>query len=119
MFENLRTMELLSTIRYHTFMRRYFHPDAASLDLPRVLHALADPVRLEMVRRIAAMGELPCGALGDERPKSSMSHHFRTLREAGVIRTQVCGALHLNTLRRDDLEARFPGLLAVVLADQR
>lgn len=96
-------------------MRRFFHPDASSLDLPRVLHALSDPVRLEMVRRIAAAGELTCGALGEERPKSSMSHHFRTLREAGVIRTRVAGAVHLNALRGDDLEARFPGLLAVVL----
>lgn len=96
-------------------MRRFFHPAAASLDLPRVLQALADPVRLAIVRRLAAEGELPCGALGEARPKSSMSHHFRILREAGVIRTRSTGPLHLNTLRRDDLDARFPGLLAAVL----
>ena len=96
-------------------MRPFFHPDAETLDLPRVLHALSDPARLDMVRRIAAAGELTCGALGEERPKSSMSHHFRVLREAGVIRTRIAGAVHLNALRADDLEVRFPGLLAVVL----
>lgn len=100
-------------------MRRLFHPDAADLDLPRVLQALSDPVRLEMVRRIAAAGELTCGALGEARPKSSMSHHFRILREAGVIRTRIAGAVHLNALRSDDLEAQFPGLLASVLSKQQ
>lgn len=96
-------------------MRPFPHPAAESLELPRVLHALSDPARLEMVRRIAAAGELTCGALGVDRPKSSMSHHFRVLREAGLIHTRIAGSVHLNTLRRADIEARFPGLLAVVL----
>ena len=96
-------------------MRPFLHPAAETLDLPRVLHALSDPARLDMVRRIAAAGELTCGALGVDRPKSSMSHHFRVLREAGVIRTRVAGAVHLNALRAEDIEARFPGLLGVVL----
>ena len=97
-------------------MREPPHPKAEDLELPRVLHALSDPARLGMVRRLAAEGELTCGALGVDRPKSSMSHHFRTLRDAGVIRTRVEGTVHLNGLRADDLERRFPGLLGVVLA---
>jgi DNA-binding transcriptional ArsR family regulator len=97
-------------------MRPFPHPAAETFELPRVLHALSDPARLDMVRRIADSGELTCGALTDERPKSSMSHHFRVLREAGLVRTRIAGSEHLNTLRREDIEARFPGLLAVVLA---
>ncbi|MDE1173169.1 MAG: helix-turn-helix domain-containing protein [Parvibaculaceae bacterium] len=96
-------------------MRELPYPKTEELDLPRVLHALSDPARLDMVRRLAQEGELTCGALGVDRPKSSMSHHFRTLRDAGVIRTCVDGTVHLNHLRKDDLERRFPGLLKVVL----
>lgn len=98
-------------------MRSFQHPATENLDLARVLHALSDPVRLAMVRRIAADGAQTCGALGVDRPKSSMSHHFRVLRDAGVIRTTVSGLLHLNELRRDDLQARFPGLLPAVLGE--
>lgn len=108
-------MELLSIRRYAGAMRPFPHPAAEAFDLPRVLHALSDPARLDMVRRIAAAGELTCGALTEGRPKSSMSHHFRVLREAGLIHTRIAGSEHLNTLRRGDIEARFPGLLGVVL----
>lgn len=96
-------------------MRPFLHPASETLELPRVLHALADPARLDIVRRIARGGELTCGALTDERPKSSMSHHFRVLREAGLISTRIVGSEHLNALRREDIEARFPGLLGAVL----
>jgi DNA-binding transcriptional ArsR family regulator len=96
-------------------MREVFHPKAEDLNLSRVLDALSDPVRLNIVRRLAAEGELTCGALGADRPKSSMSHHFRTLQAAGVIHTRVEGTNHLNSLRKADLEKRFKGLLAVVL----
>ncbi len=96
-------------------MRPFLHPATDALDLTRVLHALSDPARLQMVRRIAAEGAQTCGALGVDRPKSSMSHHFRVLREAGVIQTRVSGLVHMNDLRRDDLQARFPGLLTAIL----
>jgi DNA-binding transcriptional ArsR family regulator len=96
-------------------MRPFQHPPTDTLDLVRVLQALSDPARLAMVRRIAAEGAQTCGALGVDRPKSSMSHHFRVLREAGVIQTTASGLLHMNDLRRDDLQARFPGLLAAIL----
>jgi DNA-binding transcriptional ArsR family regulator len=100
-------------------MRPFQHPPTEALDLARVLHALSDPVRLEMVRRIAAEGAQTCGALGVDRPKSSMSHHFRVLREAGVIQTRVSGQLHMNDLRADDLHCRFPGLLNAILQADR
>lgn len=97
-------------------MRPFKHPDAADFVLERVLHALSDPVRLDIVRRLAAVEEASCGELDGGRPKSSMSHHFRVLRDAGLVRTQSIGTTHMNALRRAEIDSRFPGLLAAVLA---
>jgi len=91
------------------------HPDLAQVRLERVLYALSDGVRLAIVRRLARDGVSSCAALSDGRPKSSMSHHFRVLRECGVIRTRCEGVLHLNELRLGELEAQFPGLLNSVI----
>ena len=97
-------------------MRPYKHPPADQLTLERIFHALSDPARLAIVRHLARVGTATCGELDGGRPKSSMSHHFRILREAGLIHTQTEGAIHQNALRRDDLGARFPGLLDAILA---
>ena len=92
------------------------HPDVAELELVAVLQALADPVRLELVRILDdADGARSCSELPLTVSKSTGSHHLRVLREAGVIRGQVDGTRRYYTLRRDDLDARFPGLLASVL----
>jgi DNA-binding transcriptional ArsR family regulator len=93
------------------------HPDIAEIELPDVLHALSDPQRLKIVRALAE-DETPmnCGSFGLEVSKSTCTHHFRVLREAGVIRQQVEGTARLNSLRRDELDARFPGLLDAVLS---
>ena len=97
-------------------MRALTHPKAEEIELTRVLYALSDPVRLSVVRQLASEGEATCAALDGGRPKSSMSHHFRVLRDAGVVRTRADGPAHINELRRADLDRRFPGLLAAVLA---
>jgi DNA-binding transcriptional ArsR family regulator len=91
-------------------------PDRAAVVLEQVLDALADPVRLQIVRELAGLGESPCGALAVPVSESTRSHHLRTLREAGVTRTRVAGTQRLVSLRRDDLDLRFPGLLDVVVA---
>lgn len=96
-------------------MRALKHPNIEDIELPRVLYALSDPVRLGVVRQLAREGEATCAALDGGRPKSSMSHHFRVLRDAGVVRTRTDGPTHMNELRRADLDRLFPGLLAVVL----
>jgi DNA-binding transcriptional ArsR family regulator len=62
------------------------------------------------------MGEASCGELDGGRPKSSVSHHFRVLRDAGLVYTHNIGTTHINQLRRDDLQQRFPGLLAAILS---
>lgn len=92
-------------------------PDHADLDLAVVLHALGDPVRLALVRRMAEEGESACSPDGVHVPRSTLSNHWRILREAGITQTRRIGKARLMTLRRTDLDACFPGLLAVVLAD--
>jgi DNA-binding transcriptional ArsR family regulator len=64
-------------------------------------------------------GPCPCGSFGLDVTKSTLTHHFRVLREAGVVSQAVVGTSKLNTLRRGDLDARFPGLLDAVLAAER
>jgi DNA-binding transcriptional ArsR family regulator len=94
------------------------HPDRAELELPTVLHALSDPQRLRIVGKLAAHGDayaVPCSSFGLDVTKSTLTHHFRVLREAGIIHQEIQGTSKLNTLRREDLNARFPGLLDAVL----
>jgi DNA-binding transcriptional ArsR family regulator len=90
-------------------------PAVEELDLTTILQALGDPVRLKIVRELAATGEQVCGAMEVGVSKSTRSHHFKTLREAGVTDTRVEGTHRHVSLRRADLEARFPGLLDAVL----
>ena len=97
-------------------MRHARLPASNEIALEDVFHALSDPFRLEIVRRLAVEGEASCQALEGARPKSSVSHHFRVLREAGLIRTRNEGVTRMNALRREDIERRFPGLLSCVLA---
>ena len=92
------------------------HPAPKDFELPAVLHALSDPQRLQIVRILADDPEpRPCGTFGLEVSKSTATHHFRVLREAGIIEQRIEGTAKFNTLRRDDLEQRFPGLLDAVL----
>ena len=93
------------------------HPSRAEIELAAVLHALSDPVRLKMVAALAdSEGAPTCGSFDVPVTKSTCTHHFKVLREAGIIQQRQEGTARLNTLRRDDLEARFPGLLETVLA---
>jgi DNA-binding transcriptional ArsR family regulator len=96
-------------------MRIYTHPTPKDFALERLFNALSDPVRLDIVRHLARVTEASCGELDGGRPKSSMSHHFRILREAGLVQTRVAGTVHQNTLRIDDLDSRFPGLMSAIL----
>jgi DNA-binding transcriptional ArsR family regulator len=95
---------------------RIAHPKRAEIELGAVLHALSDPMRLRIVTAIAAQGgELTCGACSLPVTKSTATHHFKVLREAGVIHQRAEGTSRLNKLRREDLDARFPGLLDSIL----
>ncbi|AFM19387.1 putative transcriptional regulator [Mycolicibacterium chubuense NBB4] len=82
----------------------------------QVLGALHDPVRLEIVRRLYnADAPLQCGALYDGINKSTATHHFRILREAGVLERLVLDGATCQRLRRDEVDAAIPGLLAAVV----
>ncbi|MEW1836551.1 helix-turn-helix domain-containing protein [Nonomuraea angiospora] len=95
-------------------MAALLHPTTEQLQLEDVLAALGHPVRMKIVRALASGEETYCGAIETGAPKSTLTHHWRVLRESGVIRLRHSGRRNYLTLRRDDLEARFPGLLAVV-----
>jgi len=92
------------------------HPAADELELATVLHALSDPIRLQIVRDLSAEGACSCGAFAVPVAKSTLSHHLKVLREAGVTLTEPNGTQRVVSLRTSDLDARFPGLLAAVLA---
>ena len=91
------------------------------LKLEAVLYALSDPVRLHIVHVLAKRGELACHAAvaGLEIAKSTQSHHYRILREAGIIVQRKEGVCFISTLRKAALDARFPGLLDAVLRNFR
>jgi DNA-binding transcriptional ArsR family regulator len=91
------------------------HPQRDELELPAVLHALSDPVRLRIVAGLARGDERTCGSFELPVTKSTCTHHFRVLREAGVIRQRAEGTTRVNTLRQEDLDARFPGVLDAIL----
>jgi DNA-binding transcriptional ArsR family regulator len=97
--------------------RALAHPDRAEIRLEPVLHALSDPMRLAIVREMDRSGDaaLSCSAFELPVTKSTSTHHFRVLRESGVIEQVYRGTAKLNGLRRADLDALFPGLLDSVL----
>jgi DNA-binding transcriptional ArsR family regulator len=95
------------------------HPAPEEIELASVLHALSDPIRLQIVGGLAGEAERTCGSFNLPVVKSTCTHHFKVLREAGVIRQRLEGTTRLNSLRRDDLDERFPGLLDAVLGGSR
>src|SRR3954466_13749608 len=100
-------------------MRNLHHPRVEELTLPDVLHALSDPVRLHIVCALSEREEQSCSAVESSVSKSTLSHHFKVLREAGVTFTRVNGTHRYVSLRTQDLEERFPGLLESVLQASR
>ena len=99
--------------------RQIHHPSTDGIDLANVLRTLGDPSRLEIVRLLSERGELNCSEVQEhmELPLSTCSYHLRLLREAGVTRTRASGTLRYVSLRAEDLDARFPGLIGALTAD--
>ncbi|APA98624.1 ArsR/SmtB family transcription factor [Nocardia seriolae] len=94
-------------------------PGRDELRLESVMGALSDPLRIFIVQKLLLDSEEydhPCGWFGIDRPKSSLTHHFKALREAGITRQRQYGLERRSQVRIDDLEARFPGLLALAAA---
>jgi len=100
-------------------MRQIKHPTIEQVELTDIMYALSDPTRLEIVMRLANAGKkLTCGELDLNRPKSSMSHHFKILRGAGLVLTLIEGTEHMNSLRIEEIEQKFPGVLSSVIKVQ-
>lgn len=113
-------MGLEASVCYGAMMIGFVHPPTDAMALHHILSALADPTRLRIVKALrAAQTGLNCTAATapfQQVPKSTLSGHFRVLRESGLICTTKRGVENINTLRWDDVEARFPGLLERILA---
>ncbi|UGX85386.1 ArsR/SmtB family transcription factor [Phyllobacterium meliloti] len=95
-----------------------FHPDAEEISLPAILTALGDETRLNIIAILARNGEraMTCGQFLELGSKTALSYHVAKLREAGVINVRPDGTKRLLTLRRVDLEGRFPGFLDSIIA---
>ncbi|MFF5448778.1 ArsR/SmtB family transcription factor [Streptomyces sp. NPDC012888] len=96
------------------------HPDRGEMELGKVLAALADPLRRSVVRELAAAPDgtaRTCSSFALPVSKATVTHHFRVLREAGLVRQVDRGNSRMATLRRSDIEQRFPGLLALLAAE--
>jgi DNA-binding transcriptional ArsR family regulator len=101
-------------------MARFIHPNLNDVPLASVLHALSDPTRLAIVRKLdedLSKGEgLACNcASPEELPRATVSNHFTVLRSAGLVESRKQGTMVINRLRRQEVDARFPGLLDAVL----
>jgi DNA-binding transcriptional ArsR family regulator len=104
-------------------MTRFVHPATEDITLAGVLGALSDPLRLQILSKLLKRRDgclscsqaAPCAAMA----KSTLSHHFRVLRDAGLIRTTKRGVENLNSVRWADVNGRFPGLLKTVMKFQR
>jgi DNA-binding transcriptional ArsR family regulator len=97
--------------------RPFVHPAIEDVTLESVLFALADPARLAIISKLAAGGcPMNCSAAApDKLPKSTQSHHYQVLREAGLIRSERRGTEVVNTLRCTEIDAKFPGVIPAIL----
>jgi DNA-binding transcriptional ArsR family regulator len=95
------------------------HADPAEVALQDALEALADPMRRAIVRALSLEPDFtqPCGAIELPVSRATASHHFTVLRRAGVLEQVDRGRSRFNRLRRAEFDARFPGLLALVLEE--
>lgn len=102
-------------------MKRYRHPALRSVSLHTVMHALSDPCRLKMVRQLvsAKNREFACSDFEIGVCKATKSHHFQVLRESGIVRMRSDGNKCMTSLRREEIDRRFPGLLDLVAGSRK
>ena len=95
--------------------RLFHHPATEDISIDGILYALADPTRRSIVAKLATCSGINCSQACEELPPSTVSHHHRILRESGLIRSEKKGVEVINSLRRSDIDSRFPGLLDAIL----
>ncbi|MDF2986701.1 MAG: putative transcriptional regulator [Eubacterium sp.] len=96
-------------------MRELFHPNLEQICLSTVLNALGDPTRLQIIKNLAHKNETTCASCNIDLPKSALSHHFKVLRESGLINVRIEGKQRFLSIRFEELEQKFPGLLDSVI----
>lgn len=96
-------------------MQDLFHPAREELQMSSILNALGDPVRLQIMKQLSEKNEMTCACCNVKLQKSALSHHFKVLRESGLIHVRIDGKQRFLTIRYEDLTARFPGLLETIL----
>jgi len=96
-------------------LRELFHPNIDQLNLSTILNALGDPVRLNIIKTLANKSETTCSGCNIDLSKSALSHHFKVLRESGLIKVRIEGKQRFLSIRYDELEERFPGLLDAII----
>ena len=96
-------------------MRELFHPTIDQLNLSSILNALGDPTRLTIIKNLANSPETTCASCNINLPKSALSHHFKVLRESGLINVRIDGIQRFLSIRYNDLEERFPGMLNSII----
>jgi DNA-binding transcriptional ArsR family regulator len=121
-FHHTRTVRRKPTLAVKVLVPKIVlptEPERSEISFLAVMHALSDPIRLSIVLTVLCEGEKVCGSFIIPAPKSTLSHHFRVLRESGVLSTRRQGKELINSVRWDDLDARFPGLLDAVICGAR
>jgi DNA-binding transcriptional ArsR family regulator len=116
MYDGHRKKRGVTLPRFRRGREPLAHPETTDIDLLDVLHALSDPTRMTIVQTLRADPERACGTFPVDVAPSTLTHHFRVLREAGVIHQREEGTRRWTTLRLEDLERRFPGLIDRILA---
>ncbi len=96
-------------------MRELFHPNVEQLNLSSILNALGDPIRLQIIKNLSLQRETTCSCCNIDLPKSALSHHFKVLRESGLIHVRIEGKQRFLSIRYEELEKRFPGLMNSVI----
>jgi DNA-binding transcriptional ArsR family regulator len=92
-------------------MKGSYCPNLKKMPLSVLFYALSDPVRIEIIQILLEQDEISCGKCKSSLSKSTMSHHFKVLREAGLIQRREEGKVHFISLRKEEIEARLPGFL--------
>jgi DNA-binding transcriptional ArsR family regulator len=100
--------------------RAFTHPNIKDITLDGILHALADPIRRQIISKLAGCPDIlksgmSCTKTCDQLSPSTISFHYRVLREAGLVRSQKKGVEVINTFRKDDIEKKYPALLESIL----
>lgn len=95
-------------------MKTVLYPSLNKVPLSLIFDALSDPVRLKILKSLLEEGEISCGNCKSSLSKSTMSHHFKILRQTGLIQRREEGRVHFLSIRETEIEKRVPGLLVLL-----